>query len=78
MKATPKSIKRTITMKRRILYATLFQLKRSVNVFPTFDIDLLLSYDEHDINENAPDHFTAKNLVAYKKIQKEINDLLLK
>ena len=42
----PKSIKRTINMKKKILYATLFQLKRVVTVFPSFDIDLFLSYDD--------------------------------
>ena len=73
---TPKSIKRTINMKKKILHATLFQLKRVVTVFHSFDIDLFLSYDDEYINKNAPDLITAKNLVAYKKIKKEIDDII--
>ena len=72
----PKSIKRTINMKKKILHATLFQLKRVVTVFPSFDIDLFLSYDDEYIKKNAPDFITAKNLVAYKKIKKEIDDII--
>ena len=74
----PKSIKRTINMKKKILHATLFQLKRVVTVFPSFDIDLFLSYDDEYINKNAPDLITAKNLIAYKRIKKEIDDILFK
>ncbi len=73
---TPKSIKRTINMKKKILHATLFQLKRVVTVFPSFDIDLFLSYDDEYINKNAPDLITAKNLLVYKKIKKEIDDII--
>ena len=74
----PKSIKRTINMKKKILHATLFQLKRVTIVFPSFDIDLFLSYDDEYINKNAPDLITAKNLIAYKRIKKEIDDILFK
>ena len=74
----PKSIKRTINMKKKFLHATLFQLKRVVTVFPSFDIDLFLSYDDEYINKNAPDLITAKNLIAYKRIKKEIDDILFK
>tara|TARA_Y100000816_G_C26070278_1_gene562882 strand:- start:291 stop:773 length:483 start_codon:yes stop_codon:yes gene_type:complete len=73
----PKSIKRTINMKKKILHATLFQLKRVTTVFPSFDVDLFLSYDDEYIDKNAPDLFTAKNLIAYKKIKKEIEQLCL-
>ena len=74
----PKSIKRTINMKKKILHATLFQLKRVTTVFPSFDIDLFLSYDDEYIKKNAPDFITVKNLLAYKKIKKEIDDILFK
>jgi type IV secretory pathway ATPase VirB11/archaellum biosynthesis ATPase len=72
----PKSIKRTINMKKKILHATLFQLKRVTTVFPSFDIDLFLSYDNEYINKNSPDLITAKNLIAYKRIKKEIDHIL--
>ena len=75
---TPKSIKRTINMKKKILHATLFQLKRVTIVFPSFDIDLFLSYDDKYINKIAPDLITAKNLIAYKRLKKEIDDILFK
>lgn len=74
----PKSIKRTINMKKKILHAILFQLKRVKNIFPSFDIDLFISYDDEYIIKNAPDLFTAKNLIAYKRKKKELDDIIFK
>ncbi len=74
----PKSIKRIINMKKKFLHATLYQLKRVKKVFPSFDIDLFLSYDDKYIKKNAPDLITARNLLAYKRIKKEIDDIIFK
>ena len=74
----PKAIKRTIKMKKNILRATLFQLNRTREAFPAFDIELFLTFSDKYIAMNAPDAGCKKNLMAYKKITKEISELQFK
>jgi hypothetical protein len=60
----PKSIKRTINMKKKILHAILYQLKRVKNICHSFDIDLFISYDDEYIKKNSPDSITSRNLIT--------------
>ena len=58
-----------------MIHCYIYQLKRVKKVFPSFDIDLFLSYDDKYIKNNAHDLITARNLLAYKKIKNEIHHL---